>query len=348
MTNDRTVTLRDVAAVSGVSVPTVSKVLNGGGRVSPATRARILEAAERLDFRPNALAQFFALGRSFSVGVIAQKASGIFSMPVITGIVHELSDHDVATIIYDDENDASLRAENVRKLRARRVDGVLIVGDGTDTPVASISHSLSAPVVHAFAVPDNPRDISFLPDDRKAGRLAGAHLIEQGRTRIAHVTADSGFRTVRERHQGLLSALDDSGLKLSLGQPLFGTWSRSWGFEAASVLSDRLGEIDAVFCGNDFIAQGLIRRLTSLGVSVPDDIAVVGYDNWSHFSGDEDHYLTSVDPHHADLGRQAARELILSLEGPREGGVRLTACSLVPGFSSGARPAPEGGDFPFL
>ncbi len=347
MSDNKAVTLRDVAAVVGVSVPTVSRVLNGTGRVSAETRARIIEAAERLDFRPNALAQFFALGRSFSVGVLAQKASGTFSMPVITGIVHELSANDVATLVYDDENDPSLRAENIRKLKARKVDGILVVGDGTDTPVPSVSHSLSAPVVHAFAVTDNPRDVTFLPDDEQAGRLAGEHLIAQGRTRIAHVTADSAFRTVRERHRGLREALDAAGLDLALGAPLHGDWQRPWGYRAGAAIAERIDEVDAVFCGNDFIAQGLIRRLLAAGIRVPEDVAVVGYDNWSYFGGGEDHYLTTVDPRHVDVGRASAKFLLDSIGADRSGGVRLNDCELIPGFSSGATEVDELA-FPFL
>lgn len=347
MTDNKSVTLRDVAAVVGVSVPTVSKVLGGTGRVSPATRARIIEAAERLDFRPNALAQFFALGRSFSVGVLAQKASGTFSMPVITGIVHEFSEHDVATLVYDDENDPSLRAENVRKLKARKVDGILIVGDGTDTPMPSIAHTLSQPVVHAFGLTDNPLDVSFLPNDSMAGRLAGEHLIDQGRRRIAHVTADPGFRTVRERQQGLQSALSAAGLPLALGAPLYGTWHRSWGYEAGRTILERIDEVDAVFCGNDFIAQGLSRFLIGAGVRVPEDIALVGYDNWSYFGGGEDHYLTTVDPRHVEIGRASAKFLLESIGPGVEGGVHLQPCELIPGFSSGALPGDKL-DFPFF
>lgn len=345
--DNKSVTLRDVAAVVGVSVPTVSKVLNGTGRVSPDTRARILEAAERLDFRPNALAQFFALGRSFSVGVLAQKASGTFSMPVITGIVHELSDHDVATLVYDDENDPSHRAENVRKLKARKVDGILIVGDGTDTPVPSISHSLSQPVVHAFCVTDNPRDAAFLPDDAQAGRRAGEHLLAQGRRRIAHVTAQPGFRTVREREAGLVSVLEAAGLPLALGAPLYGTWHRSWGYEAGRTIVERMDEIDAVFCGNDFIAQGLSRFLIGAGIRIPEDIALVGYDNWSYFGGGEDRYLTTVDPQHVEIGRTSARYLLESIGAGVTSGVRLQDPELIPGYSSGALRADELA-FPFF
>ncbi|QNA91627.1 LacI family transcriptional regulator [Microbacterium sp. Se63.02b] len=110
------VTLKDVAAVAGVSTSIVSRVLNGGGRVSPSTREAILEAAQRLDFRPNALAQYFALGRSFTVGLLTENSTGIFSMPVIAGIASELSRHDVAAMTYDDGREGAARAENIRKL----------------------------------------------------------------------------------------------------------------------------------------------------------------------------------------------------------------------------------------
>lgn len=333
----KSVTLKDVARVSGVSVPTVSRVLNGGGHVSEETRRRIHEAAEQLDFRPNALAQSFALGRSFTVGVLAQKASGNFSTPVITGVIDELSKRDIAVLVYDDEDDPGARPQNLRTLQARKVDGIVVVGDGTDTPFPSISPLFQTPVVHAFGVSDSPRDTCLLPDDRKAGRLVAEHLLAQGRERIAHVTAMPHSRAVHDRLAGFSDRLDDEGKALAL-PPLFGDWTTGWGYRAGHDLADRAGEFDAIFCANDYIAIGVARALERRGIRVPDDVALVGYDNWSKYSGSPDRFLTSVDPHLEVLGRSAALALLATT---REAGIVLQDCELVPGVSSGALPADE-------
>jgi LacI family transcriptional regulator len=161
----KSVKLSDVAAASGVSLSTASKVLNGGGRVAPATRTRILDTAARLDFRPNALAKSFALGRSYTIGILADNAPATFSVPVLIGASSALSTHDMATLVYDAEDDPALRQEYVRRMRTRQVDGMLVIGQGPDIARPSVSHGFPAPVVYAFGYSENKHDASFFPDN---------------------------------------------------------------------------------------------------------------------------------------------------------------------------------------
>lgn len=328
------VTMSDVAAVAGVSVSTVSRVLKGTGRISEDTRHRVMRAADRLDFQPNALAQSFATGRSLTVGVLTRRASGTFSTPVITGIMNTFSEHDIAVIVYDDKSDPASRPGNLRKLRARRVDGVMVVGDDTDHAFPSISAEVNARVVYAFAVSDRADDTVLLPDDRGAGRLAAEHLLAQGRTRIAHVTAQAPSRAVREREDGFLAALDEAGLRPPV--PIrHGDWTRTWGVQAGRELD--VDAIDAVFCGNDFIALGVARSLIDRGKRIPEDIALIGYDNWSKY-GMADNYLTTIDPQLDHLGCLAAQRFIDAMAAGKvtEPGIETTEVELVPGLSTGA------------
>ncbi|HWH98509.1 MAG TPA: LacI family DNA-binding transcriptional regulator, partial [Pseudolysinimonas sp.] len=189
MSAGKAVLLKDVASVAGVSASIASQVLNGRGRVSPETRARILAAAERLDFRPNALAQSFKHGRSLTVGLLVEEAQRLFTMPVVIGATTALGLRDMATLSYDASAGPERRQEIISMLKARRVDGVLVIGDGTERTYASLAGQLSVPVVYAHGESDNPSDTSFLPDAIGAGRLAAEHLIGLGRTRIAHVTS---------------------------------------------------------------------------------------------------------------------------------------------------------------
>ena len=333
----KAVSLRDVAAVAGVSTSTASKALRGQGKLSEETRHRVLAAAERLDFQPNALGQFLAQGRSATIGILAENAPGAFTMPVLTGATTAFGERDLSVLVYDSHLDRTVLAATVRKLKARKIDGLLVIGDGTGSDMHSISDGFTVPVVYAYGVSDDPADASFMHDGFLAGRLAGEHLVHQGRTRIAHITAATTDLSAVARADGLRAALDDAGLPLVLGRPLHGDWTRAWGVHAATQLLASGEQVDAVFCGNDTIAGGVQQVLRDAGRSVPDDVAIVGMDNLSGLSGQPDGSLTTIDPRLRELGAIAARYLADAIEGgPYEGGLHAIPCVLLPGESSGA------------
>ena len=344
MTNiERAATLRDIAELCGVSVPTVSKVLNGRGTVSRDTYRRIMAAVEELDFRPNGLAKAFALGRSFTVGVLAQNANSSLASRVILGLSAELSKNDIAVLIYDDVDDPSgiqnarARASNLRTLQSRRVDGVVVVSDGNDQVVPSVSSIFDCPVINAYSRSTDPEDTCFEPDDVGAGLQAAQHLVNQGRTRIAHVTGRSDSRATIDRLSGVMKSLAENGIPLALAGPLYGNWSIAWGMQAGYHLLERLDEFDAVVCGNDYIATGIHRVFERAGVRVPDDVALIGYDNRAQLDTvNADNFLTTMDPRLSELGRLAAQAIVTDATHTRPTGVVLQGCVLVPGVSSGA------------
>jgi len=332
--SEKTVTLGDVAAVAGVSRPTVSRVLNGQGRVSEATRQRILEAAERLDFRPNALAKFFATGRSQTIGILTENAPGAYTMPVLTGAVTALGRLDMAALVYDAHFDAALLRENVRSLRARQIDGVLVIGDGGASALRSVSSSFAVPAVYAYGFSSDPADTSFLHDGEGAGRLAGEHLLEVGRTRIAHITGPPENHSAIARARGLAGALERAGVGIAGGAPLWGDWTSEWGRTAAAQLLDRGVEFDGIFCGNDNIAGAVIDVLRERGRTVPDDVAVVGMDNVAGMMGQNHIALTTIDPGLVALGAAAAEHLVAAPGGEPLRGIQYQACHLVVGAST--------------
>lgn len=338
MTTDRSagraVTLSDVAAVAGVSLSTASKALNGSTRISAATRERIADAARRLDFRPNALAQSFASGRSQTIGVLTHRASSTFARPVLIAAVLQLGARERASLVYDgDRLDRTKLRESIRQLGARRVDAVLVVGDGHEHPTRSLTHDLHAPVVYAYTVTDADDDPCFLPDNTAAGRIAAEHLVAAGRTRIAHITAERSSIAVRSRVDGLRGVLDGHGLALQ-GPVRHGTWSQDWGARAVLEVLEQTPDVDAIFCGNDHIALGAMAVLEQRGVRIPDDIALIGVDNWEGVVVDQGtQVLTSVDLRLDRIGAAAADALLDGDLGP---GVRLQLPRLVPGATTGA------------
>jgi len=122
----------------------------------------------------------------------------------------------------------------------------------------------------------------------------------------------------------------------ALEEPIYGDWSRDWGYDAAQRVLASIDRVDAIFCGNDKIALGLREALREVGVRVPDDVAIVGYDNWSRLSDDRDYSLTTIDPNLQNLGAVAVEHLVRAMDGQGVPGLHATPCTLIPGGSTGA------------
>lgn len=325
----RPVRLVDVAHAAGVSVPTASQVMNGTGRVAEETRRRVLEIAESLDYRPNALARSVALGRSRTIGVLAENAAGAFCMPVLIGITRELSSHDLASILFDARHDPVVRREHVRHMLDRQVDGIVVIGEGPDVAIEPLGVPFDGPVVHAFGPHEPAEAVSVHPDERAGGAAAAAALLALGRRRFAHVTAAGGLPSVDGRCAGFTEALHAAGQ--APAAVLNGEFSRDWGVRAAEQLLASTPDVDAVFAGSDAIAIGLAAGFEAAGRRVPQDVAIVGYDHVAGYGEDVDPYLASIDPRLSVVGEHASRYLIAQLDG-RDG----DPAPIAPAYAGGA------------
>jgi LacI family transcriptional regulator len=338
------VTIRDVARAAGVSVGTVSKALNGSGQLREETRAAVRNAAERLGFRPNDLAQSLLRKRTFTVGLISTDSYGRFSIPVLEGIESALEPARISVFLCRADDPVRER-RHVDSLLAKRVDGIIVTGRRTDRRPPVDLRGASVPVVYAFAQVADSRALCLLPDDRGGARLAVEHLIGRGRRRIAHVTGPLDFEAVRKRRQGFRDALEAAGLGGRTGVVRNGTWSEAFGRDAAQQLIARRPAIDAIFCGSDQIARGVIDSLREKGVAVPDDIAVVGFDNWDVIAAATRPPITTIDMNLHELGRQAGLRLLTMVDGARASGVERLPCRLVVRQSCGAAIAASGNVF---
>ncbi|MDM4762000.1 LacI family DNA-binding transcriptional regulator [Galbitalea sp. SE-J8] len=314
----RATTLRDVAELAGVSVATVSKVMNNRAGISDGTRATVEAAAETLQFRPNPMAQSLLAGRTNTVGLLTNDLIGRFSLPILMGAEDALGAGSLSVFLCDARGDAIREQHHLNALLNRRVDGLIVVADSA-APRPSLGRDLPVPVVYAYGASFDDDDMSVVTDSRQAGRVGVEHLLSVGRTRIAYVGGDRHFAAARQRAEGAGSALAAAGLEFAI-PPLFGPWSERWGRQATRMLIERGTDIDAVMCGSDQIARGVMDALAAAGRAVPGDIAVLGHDNWEIFAAEATPPLTTIDMNFQEVGRFAAQLLSEAMAGnPRPG-----------------------------
>lgn len=324
----RPATLKDVAALAGVSIATVSKALNGREHVKAETRVRIERAAEKLNFLPNVLAQGLLAGRTGTVGLLTSDLEGRFSIPVMMGAEDAFGSGSTSVFLCDARGDSIREQHHLRALLSRRIDGLIVVGDMTD-PRASLGHDIPVPVVYAYAPSSDPSDMSVVSDNVGAGRMAAQHVLDCNRRNVAYISGNVEYAAARDRVAGASAALAAEGLSLVGGEAVYGAWSEGWGRGATRTLLARHPEIDAVLCGSDQIARGVLDALREAGRDVPGDIAVMGHDNWEQIAANSRPPLSTIDMNLEELGRVAANLLVQAIDGRVEPGMRSIPCRLV-------------------
>ncbi len=289
----------------------------------------MLRVAREIGYRPNDLAQSLHRAKSRTIGIISNDSFGRFTFPIVEALEERLAAEGIAVFMCNATDDPARERQHLDQLLGKRIDGLVVTARRADkrAPIGPRAHTL--PVIYVFSQADDPSALSLLPDDEGGAVLAVAHLAAIGRKRIAHITGPEHFEAVRLRHNGYRSALAEAGLPEIAGFYLSGVWSEAWGREAAARLFARPDKPDAIFCGNDQIARGASDLLREMGLAVPADVAIVGFDNWDVMAVAARPPLTSIDMNLKALGREAGDSLIEMIAGKRLGGVRRRPCSLV-------------------
>ncbi|WP_255555950.1 LacI family DNA-binding transcriptional regulator [Tessaracoccus palaemonis] len=331
--NPKSATLIDVAQLARVSVSTASKALNGRSDVAETTRERVVEAARRLNFVPNTLAKSLQTGRSGTVGLITHDFDGRFSIPLLMGAEDAFGVNKVSVLLCDARGDAIRERYHLDVLMQRRVDGLIIVGARPDTR-PTLGRGLPVPVVYAYAPSDDPEDCSIVSDNVAAGDLGVSHLLAAGRRHVAIIAGDTTYGAAVERVHGAKRRLSEAGLESLGGDAFFGSWTEPWGRAAMRTILTQYPEVDGVLCGNDQIARGALDTLRDEGRRVPDDVSVVGHDNWEILATGARPTLTSIEMNLEEIGRLAAQRLAEAMEGNVSHGVEYMAPHLVVRASS--------------
>ena len=305
--------IKDVAARAGVSVGTVSNVLNRPDRVRPDTRSRVEAAMADLDFVRNESARQLRVGSSRIVAYVFLDAGNPFFTDVARGAEDACREQGLALVMCNSDGDSGREGEYLDLLLQQRVHGVLITSVDYANPRLRSLTTLGLPVVLVDRRTSAGEGwCSVGVDDVLGGELAVTHLIEQGHRRIAFIGGPTAIPQVADRLRGSERAMAAAGrAEDDLVVVLTETLTVASGREAAQRLVGLPARRrpTAAFCANDLVALGLLQQLVRQGISVPDDIAIVGYDDID-FAAAAAVPLTSVRQPRHQLGRTAA-ELLL-------------------------------------
>lgn len=318
----RPVSVKDVAATAGVSLGTVSNVLNRPEKVSSATLAHVLDVIERMGFVRNDAARQLRAGTNRAVGMVVLDVRNPFFTDVAQGVEECLSKHRRPLILGNSGQDTARQSTYLDLFEEQRVSGLLITPVGSILPrLRRIRDRGTAVVVVDRKV--GTRDFSSVSvDDRLGGRLAAQHLVDAGRRRLAFIGGPRGLNQIEHRHATaaeVVSGRADTHLRFVETS----TMDAAAGRQAAEELLG-LGpreRPDAIFAANDLVALGVLQGLTFAGVRVPDDIAIVGYDDID-FAASAAVPLSSVRQPREMLGRVAADMLLEVIENPEAARIR--------------------------
>jgi DNA-binding LacI/PurR family transcriptional regulator len=310
----RAVVMADVAKLAGVSLQTVSRVINDSPHVRAATRKRVEDAMRKLEYRPNSVARALVTGRSKTLGVVSFDTTLFGPASTLFGI--ERAAHDAGyfvSIVSMRSLTRSSVLSAVERLRAQGVDGILVIAPQESATQALLHLPEDVPVVAAEAGPDESVPLVAV-DQVEGARLATAHLLDLGHRTVWHISGPLDWLEAQHRVNGWRSTLEAAGA--APPPVLVGDWSAHAGHELGRELAANR-DVTAVFVANDQMALGVLRSLHEAGRRIPGNISIVGFDDIPE-AGYFTPPLTTVRQNFNEMGR---RSLLLLLE-QIESGVR--------------------------
>lgn len=312
------VTIRDVAADAGVSITTVSHVLNQvpGKRVSPETRARVEASAAKLGYAPNAFAQSLRTNRSGSIGLIGDEiATTPFAARIILGAQEAVQAHDSVLLIATTGYERAVEDREIRELVRRQVDGILYAAMyHREVSVPEAVRGVPVVVLNAFTA--DPSIPWVVPDEVGGARDAIGVLLDAGHRRIGFINNEDDIPASRLRQAGVKARAIEGGLAAEDLTIVSAEAMAAGGFEAGMSLLQQPGRPTAVFCFNDRVAMGVYRAARVLGLRIPEDVSVVGFDDQEYVADGLYPALTTIALPHYEMGRWAVDQLFERIEAP--------------------------------
>jgi len=323
-------TIKDVAAKAGVAISTVSLVMNGKGYVSQSTRSRVLTAAKKLQYMPSQAARALPSRRTGNIGFVVRedhfRRTEPFYTNVFLGTEFESNKHSYYVLLTVVPKDYRPEDHTPRFLAERNVDGLLIAGKVHSAFMRQAREMGLATVLIDFESDGLP---AVVVDNQGGARAAARHLIERGHKNIAFLGADISHPSLKARREGFLLSLAEAGLPLDQSRSVIadeGEPDYKTGMMLCHQLVGGVRQPTAVFCANDAMALGVLDQASSLGIKVPEDLAVVGFDDVPSAARNRP-ALTTVRVHTEQLGELAMSYLVDLLQNGQSPDVRPTRVS---------------------
>ncbi len=307
-------TIYEVAKAAGVSLATVSRVINDSDKVRPKTREKVLRAMEQLDYRPNVFAQSLASNRTNCIGVLVSELHGPIFGPMLSTIEKTLKAAGKFAIITAAHSDPEKEAEGIRFLTERKCDALILHIEALSSEYFVERSEILLPFVllnrHIPSLESNCLSL----DNELGGYLATRAIVELGHERIAYVSGPLGWGDARARMTGHRRALAEAGLEWDEKLLYEGDFTENAGSEGTAAILDSGQPVTAVICANDEMAVGAMDQLRSRGFRIPQDISVMGFDNvrWARFLYPK---LSTVNYPLEDMSRMAANWVLSNVYG---------------------------------
>ncbi|MCC6615230.1 MAG: LacI family DNA-binding transcriptional regulator [Anaerolineae bacterium] len=310
-------TIHEVAARANVSIKTVSRVINGESGVAEPTRQRVLTAIHELDYVPNLSAQRLKRGRSELLALVLPRVESPYAIKLFADILAQARKHQYSVLVFEHCLDQPRQHKAIeRGVRNHRVDGVIIAPPGGDNPdLVNFLRAVQIPYV--VISPNRLQDhaCSIQITEYLGACEATRYLISLGHRRIAHITCLQSERFGRERLAGYLDTLSENGLPAPATLVSEGDNSVESGYRAANVLLSQPEPPTAIFAGNDEMAVGAILAAYQLGIHIPDNLSVIGFDD-SAISLQIFPHLTTVVQPIGEIARASVECLLEAIEDP--------------------------------
>ncbi len=310
-----TVKLKDIAAVTGFSINTVSRALRGDSRISESSRNIISKTAEKMGYIPNVVAGSMRSNRSYTIGVISADSANPFFAEVIIGIEETARKLNYNILLINTEEQEENERDAVKLLLSRQVDGLIIMPVFRSPENRNIYHALRIPYVFVGRRVDGVDNHSILHGDRKGQAMVIEQLLSRGHEKILYITGPDNISNTADRKEGVYDAFRSRGLEPDPSRFLSSRGHIADGYTQVNYAVNKGLSFSAVVCFNDLLAMGALKSLHENFLKVPEDVEVFGYDNlfMSQFMQPR---LSTVDVPKNRLGMTAVEELVKHINNP--------------------------------
>lgn len=311
------ITIKEIAKMADVSIATVSKVVNHKDQnISEETRRKILDLIDAHNYIPNRIASSMITKKTHSIGLIIPDITNPFFPEVARGVEDYAHQHGYHVVLCNSDNDPKKEVSYIAMLQEKMVDGIIFTSSSLRKYDSSELLRFQIPVITVDREIENLRTKGKITVDNTNGAFQGVtHLLRQGRKRILHLSGPLSSKPAEDRRNGYQQALASQSISYDPGLVFEGDYTMEWGYKGVKMAYDQAIVFDSIFCGNDLIAIGAIKALGEMGVRVPEDVAIVGFDD-IYIATVVMPNLTTIRQPNYQMGYKAAEMLIELIKDP--------------------------------